>query len=478
MSLDREQVVRGNLIPEGLVAPHSASWPPDAVDGQLHWHLPEQKMYVYDAAGDYWVPVSAQQQQHFEPVIQDFVNINTLLLTDVRDPGSPWYFFNRMANKNLIVPQGISTAYEALWRYLYWQLAADDGSVNWTTPTQFDTEDAFFDFLESVVPHGGGHYGGGVHFRVFELVDDTDTYPNLVRHRNSLLAAMKGSRNWIRGRQFGLDNKFTSGVYYLNYYDELGQRFVIKTTGHDPDVGGHGNNDDILWYHRGGRGTLWRWPLVNADTTVPPDVNKGSIYVPPGYKPTVWDDNPGVRNYVAAPAGYYITKAPFCLVEHNTHMLSIEDLGNVQHRNSELWFPMVMVFPVVMYDGVNPRWYAFLVVPHGSNSFSTDNVDAGNYDFMVCCKYRHTYRKMYVGPVAPEAFSTIEHSMFNLNHLPFNPRDANGNQSVDKDSIPIQIDTARRNRSTGARSRWFPTYKVNRRINHAAFRVDPAPWKK
>lgn len=398
------------------------------------------------------------KQYSLEPVTQDYTPIGGKTFAVVRSG----FFFSAWRNSTMIRTLGAPvTNFDALWRHTYWQFSYPSAPTTWSAPMKFATENDFYTFLESYIPSAGGVYSEGAMFKVYEMVDNKDPYPVRVRHRNSLVASMRGRGDWVRGRASGIVPNFNAPAYYLNFYNEMGQRFVQTIPGAVPAT----NNDGVVWYHRGSRGALWRWPHTSG----------GSVAVLPGYRDAAWDDVAGA--YVSpAPAGSYIIQNPFFLCESNPRLLQIISTGiDSNQRTRELFFPMALVFPVVL----SARYYGFVVVPHGSDSFITEKLDESAYDFVLSCKFRHTSRKIYAAPISQAVFSDAEHSLFQLRRFPFELHDSSiARPSTDKDSIPIQIDIARRNKVTGARSPWFPVYRVNRRIHHAAFRVDPAPWKR
>jgi hypothetical protein len=190
-----------------------------------------------------------------------------------------------------------------------------------------------------------------------------------------------------------------------------------------------------------------------------------------GSKGAAWDSL--TNSYVTpAPVGHYSIQNPFFLHERSARMLSITVSPDSLLRWSELNHPMALVFPVV-YDS---RYFGYVVTPHGSDSFFTEPLDTSIYDFVFCCKYRHTISKVYLGPILPIQ-SDETNSMFSMRGLSqFDKVGKSHPPDPGADGIPISMDIARRNRLTGMRSRWFNAYKIARGVRHSTFKIEPAPW--
>lgn len=464
MTLANKTKVRGNLLPEGMAAPISATFPPDAEDGQTVWKTPEQQLYVYRTFPlDTWFPVGTPSS-HFELVIEQIARLNSASFASVRTN-----FFDPLGGYNG-PNRGIGT-WATLYRHCYWQFTYPPTSNVWSGPRKFDTEDDLFDYLEGYVPSSGGIYTENVRFRVFESVDDADYFPSKLHYRNSLAASIMGRRRWVNkympgvGQQyFGVDPKFNY-AYYLNYANELGQRFVIEALGSDPGS----NNDDIVWFHHGKRGTLLRYPKIGSS------VNARGM---------CWDNDPGVQAYVPASGGFTVLE-PFYLVENKRNaLLSITPhTANSEHRQDEMFSPVVAVFPLVR-DLVTPvpppdysiyRYYAFMMVPINYDNFVTEWIDTDDYEISLCVRYRDTYSKVYdVATHHNTGSASTQVLMWTTPDIFQHRNGARLDTDVDGDFIPVSVDLARRNIATGQRSGWVPLYKIRRHVKHAGIKISPA----
>jgi hypothetical protein len=455
MTLANQIKVRGNLLPEGMTVPRSAVWPPDAEDGQLIWKTPEEQLYLYRAFPlDIWYPVGAGGSLHFEPVQDQVAKINATLLADVRSNFFPGLLQSRS-----------SGTWATIHHHCYWQFISPASDTVWTDPRKFSTENDFFTYLESYVPNDGTQYSENVRCRSYELIDDADPFPCKLHFRNSLAASIMGKKRWQnKGYQYyGVDWKFNASYYYSNFYNELGQRFVIEATaGTDPGS----NNDDVVWYHRGKRGTLLRFPMIGSS-------------IGGGGRGAAWDqhDTPALRAYVSpAPSTGYAVKDPFYLVEGGRgSFLSITPEGaDFQHRVDELTSPVVAVFPLVSDDPPH-HYYSFMLVPVNYDNFVTEKVDTGTHEMSLCIHYRGTYGKIY--DVAPQQ---VMSGLTNQMTMWVNPsqmcshRNPNRLHSdIDGDFIPTHVDLARRELATGKRSNWVPLYQIRRHTPHAGFKITP-----
>jgi hypothetical protein len=472
--ITNHQIVHGNLIPEGLVAPGSASWPSGAEDQQLHYKVDEQKFYIYNLATDTWLPIAAPSESEMEPVYQDFVPLQGKTFAAVRALFFSQFMYNRTIGD-----------WSSLYRYCWWQFSTLAMAGSYTDPQRFATSNAFFSYMEALEPTTLPNiYDRGLYIRTYEEVDLADPFPVLLRHRNSITAAIKGNRNWNRSnnptaQQWGINIKFNF-AYYLNFVNELPMRFVSTNPGTvlpwPPYLPQH---DNVVWHPRGTH-SKWRWPKVGSTVTI----SNPSARM-------VWDAV--ASNFVPAPVTSYSILDPFFLEEpYRGRLLAIEapsppppppppPVGPIdaEHRRHELTWPLSLVFPVVAYDGPTPRWYAYLIYPHGADTWITEAFPTGTYELILCCKYKHTFRKQYFaysGPGKPYSGSDVNF-LWHTDPILF-ARMGGLTPGVDEDAVPFQIDMARRNKLTGKRSKWYPLFTITRRIAHAAFRVDPASWKR
>jgi hypothetical protein len=460
VSLANQFRVRGNLLPEGFTVPKVTSWPPDAEDGQLVWKMPEDNLYIYKVSEDAWFLLS-EKQYHFEPVIDQAAMITGQAFANVRSNGLWRYSFR---------DRHIGT-WSNLYRYCYWQFTTDPDNSAWSDARQFSSENDFYTFIESYVPNNGVNYTSSTRYRCWESVDDEDHFPDRLHFRNSLAASIMGKKRYTtRRNQYGVNHKFNEPNYYINWRNQLGQRFVWAAT----DVTPVTNNDNVVWFHSGKRGTSLRFPMVG-----------GTIQVSASMRGAAWDTIAGA--YVSpAPAGAYTVLEPFFLYDvYRTGMLDIaRDFGSplidrvrAGHREHELSSPMVAVFPVGF--GVGPggnipyQYYGFVVVPVNVDNFFTENLGP-NDEIALCYRYRSIYNKRY--QVAMLSRSEGKFAMWQLPPVMLRESGRTYND-VDKDSIPIRIDFAKRDRSTGLRSAWQPLLDIQRRVHHVAARTYPSRYR-
>jgi hypothetical protein len=356
-----------------------------------------------------------------------------------------------------------------LYQHCYWQFTFPPSNDVWSAPRHFDKEDDLYDFLESYVPSLLNTYTENIRFRCYEVVDDADYFPTKIHYRNSLAASIMGRRRWVNkvmggGTQYyGVDPKFNTS-YYNNYSNQLGRRFVMEALGSDPG----GNNDDIVWFHQGKRGTLLRYPLIGRSINA-----KGAC----------WDNS--LLQYVPA-VGNFKVLAPFYLVERfRQALLSMVSQGAVEHghRSDEMRSPVVAVFPLVQglvtphtppaYDTYTR--YAFMVVPVNYDNFVTEWLDTSTHEISLCIRYRDTYSKVYdVATHHSTGSASSQVLMWTTPDLFMHRNGARLDTGIDADFIPVRVDMAKRDITTGARSNWTPLYTIRRHVKHAGIKISPA----
>ena len=370
-------------------------------------------------------------------------------------------FTERVNNRSL-------GTWDSVYKYCYWSFWWHNAGV-WSSPQQFPTEDAFFTWLEAHVPSVGTSYASVFKLRAYETIDTADVFPQQLRHRNSLVASILGKGNWTRRAvvdRSGASYSFNRPAYYLNFYGELGQRFVQADFGVLPPT----NNDGVIWHTQRNR-TAWNFPKVGQviDLSALPN-NRGAV----------WDN--GIGNWVTpAPAASYSFRTPFLLYEaHKSKMLAIDTGPTPEWREFALDGVAALVFPV--QNNSNADQHAYVVYPHGADSFITEYFNLLEYELCLKLEYRHTYSPIYLSVPTPQQSDSGEHLMWS--HFPNGggasillQREYGGQRyrsSADTNALPTKVWVARRNKTTGARSQWYPLYTIRRRIPHASMRIEPA----
>jgi len=368
-------------------------------------------------------------------------------------------FFGWWDNKHM-------ATWDDYWKYCLWQFAPTSPGTprSWTSPTRFDTQDDMFTFMEANLPSSGGAYTNDTSFRLLEEVDECDPYPEMLRHRNSLVASLAGQNRWSnKGTQYyGVSSAFNAPLYYTNFTNEVGRRFVEAATSFLPGT----NNDDCVWYPRASR-TMWNWPMPNSTVML--------SYL--GSRGAAWD-SVGSTWVTPAPVGAYTVGTPFVLYEDKRNkVLAISTDTGATRRLQEINAVTAMVFPCV-FSG---RYYGFLVKPHGGDCWVTESIDTSQYDVLLKLRYKGSFSHQYL-PIQPWPTVSANHEQPMGSH--FSPTGTGtylirkqkeavrGN--VDSNAIPSKVYLCRRHKATGRRSRWVPLYNIVRRTRNAAFRILPA----
>ena len=400
------------------------------------------------AVGGNSYPLRAVQSQTVSTAGRTFASIRSSFLGGWRD-------------------QNMAT-WDDYWKYCLWSFAPSTGSLTpleWTTPTRFATESDMFDYMEANLPTSGTSYTQTTKFRIYDEVDEAAPYPRQMVHRNSLVASMSGRRRWSRkgGTWYGVSSNFNAPAYYTNFYGELGQRFVEEATATLPPT----NNDGCIWYPRASR-NLWHWPPVGSGIQLNYTGQRGAV----------WDTV--TSDWVApAPPGFYTVQNPWMLYEYKRNrVLALETATGTDLRLFELNAVAAKVFPVV-FSG---RYWAFVIYPHGADTFSTEWHDTAEYAVTLKLRYSGTYQHRYVGinPWPTTVGSTVERMLWShfdptgSGSLLIRKHPGQYKSDVDTNVVPTKVYMSRRNIVTGRRSRWVPIYQIKRRLNNASFRIEPA----
>jgi len=396
--------------------------------------------------------------EEFEQVYSDVAIVNGLSFLQVRNS----LFQSRVKNRSL-------GTWDSVFKYCYWSFWWKSTSV-WSVPLQFSTANDFFTWLETNLPIAGSSYNTNFKLRAYEVIDTQDVFPQTVQHRNSLVASIVGRGRWSRRSQqadrSGVDYNFNAPRHYLNFYGELGQRLVEADLGVLPAT----NNDKIVWHTQRNR-TSWNFPKVGSYINLTGMVNA---------RGAVWDN--GIVNWVTpAPAGLYVVENPIVLQEfEKSGLLGIDTSPSPEWRTFSTDSVSALVFPV--HALTNPDQKAYVLYPHGADTFITEYFDLADYELVLKLIYRNTYSPIYVEMPTPQQSDQDEFHMWS--HFP-----NGGGTSVlirrkygafqyvsgtDNNMYPTKVLMARRNKLTGARSRWYPLYTIKRRIPYAAIRIEPS----
>lgn len=393
-----------------------------------------------------------------EHVYSDYVSMIGWTLASVRTN-----FFNMFHNKTM-------GTWDTLWKYCLWSFSNQLQS-NWTTPTRFATQADFFTFLESFVPNNGTFYSEGVHLQSFEEVDQSDAFPRLLRHRNSLVASILPWQSWSRKRNpnycYGVNGKFNAPNYFLNFFGELAQRFVQLDTGVLPAT----NNDNAIWHTRQSR-NLWNLPKIGQAVTLPTGTRPGSA---------VW--NTSTLSWVTpAPQDYYVFQQPMTLYENARQRFLSQDKGPTPSWRQFAYIgPAALVYPVI--GTTNPNHRAYVIYPHSADTFITEKIDLATYELCFKLVYNHDNRPRYFTLNTPWQATDGEHHMwshfvelFPGYYRSFLAKKAwqSLHKSMDHNMLPSKVYLSRRNTTTNLRSPWVPLYTIKRRIPQTAFRIEPA----
>jgi len=384
-----------------------------------------------------------------EPIFSSAVQISSRSFATVRS-----IFLNRWRNYDM-------GTWDGLYKYCYWTFTYDNLNP-WSDPQQFATENDMFLWMEANLPSSGGVYAcANVKFKLFELVNPEDTFPNKVVHRNSLVASLAGRNRGVRKefQYYGVSSFFNSPNYYTNFYNELGSRFVEAQTGVVPAT----NNDNCIWYPRSNR-TMWQFP-------------KDTVQIVSATRGAAWDSV--TASWVSpAPTGYYQVQNPFMLYEYKRdRSLAIAVGADYHWRTLAVNAVCAYVFPVIE----SARYHGFVVVPYSGDSWSTEQFDTTQYEMVLKLHYRGSFRNMYrVIQPWPTTANNYEHFMWSHfdptgagSLLALKTEGGGALKSTDTNTVPSAVYMARRDKITGIRSKWRPVYNIKRRLKNADIRVMP-----
>lgn len=395
--------------------------------------------------------------EDYQLVHSDVATINGIGFASVRSSFFDQWIYNRSVG-----------TWDGVYKYCFWRFWWP-GLSDWTEARQFATQNDFYSWLEANVPNNGIQYTSIVKIEAYEAINTADVFPKRLVYRNSLVSSILGSGKWLRrrpGQRSGVSTKFNSPSYYLNYYGELAQRLVQSDFGVLPAT----NNDGAIWHTAKSR-SAWGLPKVGSV------VNISSA---PNLRGAVWDN--GLVDWVApAPQDSYTVQTPMLLYEYRKdRLLSIDDVPGTSWRAYAMNAVSALVFPVQRSSNVNQ--HAYVIYPHGVDSFSTERFDLVQYELVLKLEYRGVWGSIYVNLPTPYSNNDGEHLMWSTFPLGGGislllQRQAGGSQyysNPDTNVIPSKVWVARRNKATGSRSKWYPLYTIKRRIPHATFRVEPS----
>lgn len=386
--------------------------------------------------------------------------------------------------------------WDTFGKYLYWQLVSTDTNKVLGEPARFDSLADLYAFIRARAPHSGSRFSEALCVYAFDVVNNTDLYPQLRRCRNSMFASIWGRKKWAIKRDteaYGISPKFNAGSYYqdageidaafvfssgvsVNWYNRMAANFVHHYSINRPIplVVPGTNNDDAIWTTWRTR-SRWNWPKVG-----------NNISVGTGSRGAVWDT--GASNWVSpAPAGAYQLQAPFLLFDGGVIPVTKIPKGDVgtlrlieisQLKGNAHVFGGVssMVFPALRGTSL-----AFVMFPNGADTWITEYLDPSLYDLNVKSVFRHQFQSVY-RTVPPKQHDGLSETMFKIWEYDQSgtsqlwsslPRSGTW-RNIDNDALPVGYDVARRDKETGTRSPWRKLFQVRRRIPNGNSRIDPA----
>ena len=396
-----------------------------------------------------------------EPIYADTIPSASRTFAQVRSAFFGWF-------KN----QGIGD-WDSLFKYCYWSFGYS--YADWTPFQQFATTNDMFTWMEANLPTSGGSYTQSIKFQLMEHVDTEDTFPQTLVHRNSLTASILGKHRYNRRRQaYGVASAFNAPQYYTNFYNELAQRFVQADTGVLPAT----NNDGAVWHTLRTRS---KHGLMKVGAT---------MYVStPGARAAVW--NSSAANWVSpAPTGAYAAQAPFLLMEwrRNKILQLSNPPSSTEWGRAATESVSALVFPLV--HTTSPQYRAYALYPYNYDSFATERFDTAEYDLVLKLVYRNTSRPTY--RVLDNTWYTVgsdgEHMMWShwvvvtpsplwLTSVLADKAPGSTGRNPDSNTYPDKVYVARRNKTTGARSQWYPLYSIRRRTPYSPYRLVPARYR-
>lgn len=137
---------------------------------------------------------------------------------------------------------------------------------------------------------------------------------------------------------------------------------------------------------------------------------------------------------------------------------------------------------------MNGNYRGYIVYPYNYDSFATESFDLGDYELVLKLTYRNTSRPLYK---VVEPWRTVgtdgEHFMWShwfvvtpaplwMDSVLMSKAPGSSGRNPDSNTFPEKVFVARRNKTTGARSSWYPLYSIRRRVPYASYRVLPAQY--
>ena len=352
-------------------------------------------------------------------------------------------------------------SWDDLLKYCWWELKVNGASLSPPRRVTSPEELVGSVILPYLTDVGGGNYSGSVAFKLSIEVDTEDTFSHIRICRNSLIASARG-RNFYNSREprSGMNGLFNTPAYYLNFWNETGQRFIEHYTGVVPGT----NNDGVVW-----------WPNNNASKNNWIKIGD-SVNLPtsPFARAACW--NPVGTAYINAPLplGRWIAQEPFLWTEiGKARFLTMESIVDPYIYQASLLGPSAMVFPLVHeVDG----YISFLVHAHSFDTFYTDYVNTAEWELALKVSYRQTKHSYYTTLTPIQSDSDGQghtKTMFNLFDGGVNPKYKMAvKSSPDSNLYPTKLHVCRRNIHTGVHSPWMPLAVLKRRIPNTPLRLD------
>ena len=355
----------------------------------------------------------------------------------------------------------------------------EDAAPN--VPKRFNSVTTLVQFLTTIIPNDGITFDDHPLFlEAYEKIDGKNTFPNKIVCRNSLIASARGRKNWSSSmngsdpgiaNQTGISNKFNNGaalLYYLNYTNEVGRRFVEKYTGADPGV----NDDGVIWWRRGQK-NAWGWPVQGLA------INTLSEFT---LRTAAWDLFNNIFVHPAPGPYSYDLQTPFLWYEENKQrLLAVKDI--ISHSDTQetaIAGPAAIVFPMLSNGGpdIPNQYLSFMPIPLNVDCFFTDSFDSTKYEVIM----RIVYKKNQYSINIPLTQQGYDHLRFDLVPSPgstvnilFQDWYAQ-RKSLNNMHIPIGAEIALRNKNTGERTKWKPLLRVLTRTRYCRFQI--VPWTK
>lgn len=365
------------------------------------------------------------------------------------------------------------------FKHLLWDVVTATTSQVVASGRKFAAYDDLINLIKAQVPSSGGTFMESVYVLGYDLVDTTDTYPQIRRARNSMFSSFRGrTRHHVRisnetyGMATGWETWYADAgrinqATLVNWHGNVARNLVRSVLAVDPGS----SNENAVWAAWGKR-TRWNMPKIGKGVYVASGSSRGAVWDNVG---AAWITPPAV------PVGLYEFQQPWLIFDlRGQGSLDTRDMsGNLLGNHFAVSNIAVAAFPVVNIG----RYYAFVLYPFGADTWFTEYLDPSKYDLLVRTNFRHERQAQYHVVPVTQHNGTAE-SMFNIwkpdksgtcqlwNIPGSQPWWARAN--IDNDGMPTGFDMCRRDKLTGIRSPFVPLFKVRRRLPNANSRIDPA----